>query len=110
MSIAFILRSSFSSYRFRISRYKARGKIVQINTEFVFIDVGYKSEGKIPIAEFPEPPQLGDTISIILVKKEGKEGSIVVSKQKADERLFWKDLKKCFNESIKLYYVFSITY
>jgi small subunit ribosomal protein S1 len=76
------------------------GKIVEINSEFVFIDVGYKSEGKIDISEFETPPKIGDTVDVIIVRTESADGSVVVSKRKADEKLFWKNLKKSFNEKL----------
>ncbi len=74
------------------------GHVIQVDDEFVFIDIGYKSEGKIPLAEFKEAPSTGDTVSVILVKREGKNGEIVVSKKKADARVVWKKLKEAFEE------------
>ena len=59
------------------------GKVIQISEENVFVDVGYKSEGRIPIAEFPETPAIGDEVNVVLVRKEGREGSIIVSKEKS---------------------------
>ncbi|MBN2533814.1 MAG: 30S ribosomal protein S1 [Spirochaetales bacterium] len=76
------------------------GTIVEINAEFVFIDVGYKSEGKIDISEFETPPKIGDTLDVIIVRTENADGSVSVSKRKADEKIFWKNLKKSFNEKL----------
>jgi small subunit ribosomal protein S1 len=76
------------------------GKVIQITSDQVFIDVGYKSEGKIPIAEFTEIPNVGDTVSVILVAKENKYGEVIVSKQKADVKLFWKNLRQAFQDHI----------
>jgi small subunit ribosomal protein S1 len=73
------------------------GKVVEVTPETVFVDVGYKSEGKIPIEEFQETPQIGDDVSVVLVRKEGKGGQVVVSKQKADHRVFWKELRDAFD-------------
>jgi small subunit ribosomal protein S1 len=73
------------------------GKVVQISPEHVFVDVGYKSEGKIEISEFSTPPAVGDQVDVVLVAKEGREGSIVVSKNKADEKIFWRDLRKAYS-------------
>ncbi len=69
------------------------GSIVAVTSEQVFIDVGYKSEGKINLSEFEEPPSLGDTVRVILVTKEGRNGEVVVSKRKADEKVVWQELK-----------------
>ena len=74
------------------------GKVIQIGTEQVFIDIGYKSEGKVPLAEFEEKPKVGDPVEVILIRKEGREGSIIVSKSKADEKRYWRDIRNAFAE------------
>lgn len=74
------------------------GLVVQISREHVFIDVGYKSEGRIPVSEFSELPKVGDKVSVVLVTKENKHGEVIVSKQKADEKLFWKNLRRAFQD------------
>ncbi|GMO29966.1 MAG: hypothetical protein Pg6A_18630 [Termitinemataceae bacterium] len=72
-------------------------KVVHVTHDQVFVDVGYKSEGKIPLEEFPQPPQIGDDVPVIIVNRENKYGEIIVSKQKADEKLSWKSIKDAFN-------------
>ncbi|MDR2184265.1 MAG: 30S ribosomal protein S1 [Treponema sp.] len=74
------------------------GCVIQVTPDQVFIDVGYKSEGKIPIGEFTEIPKIGDTVSVILIAKENKHGEVIVSKQKADIKLFWKNLRQAFQD------------
>ncbi|MDR1626661.1 MAG: 30S ribosomal protein S1 [Spirochaetia bacterium] len=74
------------------------GRVVEIGPDSVFVDVGYKSEGKIPLGEFPDAPKIGDTVQVVLMKKENRAGELIVSKQKADEKLFWKQLKSCFQD------------
>jgi len=74
------------------------GRVIQVTPDQVFIDVGYKSEGKIPIAEFTEIPQIGDIVSVVLVSKENKHGEVIVSKQKADVKVFWKNLRQAFQD------------
>jgi small subunit ribosomal protein S1 len=78
------------------------GTVMQVTADQVFVDVNYKSEGKIPLGEFPEPPKIGDTVSVILEKKENRYGEVVVSKQKADAKLAWKELKQAFNEHLPI--------
>jgi len=73
-----------------------KGKVVQVTADQVFIDVGYKSEGKIPVVEFSEIPNIGDSVSVILIAKENKYGEVIVSKQKADAKLFWKNIRQAF--------------
>jgi small subunit ribosomal protein S1 len=75
-------------------------KVMQVTADQVFVDVNYKSEGKIPIEEFDQIPKIGDTVSVILEKKENKYGEVVVSKQKADAKLAWKEIKQAFNEHL----------
>ncbi|HWP67764.1 MAG TPA: 30S ribosomal protein S1 [Rectinemataceae bacterium] len=75
------------------------GKVVQIAGDFVFVDVGYKSEGKIPVVEFGEAiPKVGDDVKVILVKKETHSGEVIVSKKRADEKVFWKSVANAFKE------------
>jgi small subunit ribosomal protein S1 len=74
------------------------GHVVQITSDQVFINVGYKSEGKIPLGEFAETPQIGDTVTVILEAKEDRHGEVRVSKQKADVKLFWKNLRQAFQD------------
>src|SRR6056297_3600026 len=74
------------------------GTVVEVTPEHVFVDVGYKSEGKIPLEEFETPPEKGNDVSVVLIRKEGKGGQVVVSKKKADIRNFWKELRNAHQE------------
>ncbi|MBN2859757.1 MAG: S1 RNA-binding domain-containing protein [Sphaerochaetaceae bacterium] len=60
------------------------GTVVQVNNEYVFVDVGYKSEGRIALDEFATSPAVGDEVKVLIVNKEGKGGQIVISKKRAD--------------------------
>lgn len=70
------------------------GQVVQVNNEFVFVDVGYKSEGRIPLDEFLEKPSVGDTAKVVIVNKEGRGGQIIVSKKKADGKVRSEKLRE----------------
>jgi len=74
------------------------GTVIQVTPDQVFIDVGYKSEGKIPTSEFSELPKVGDVVSVVLINKENKHGEVIVSKQKADVKQLWKKLKQAHTE------------
>jgi len=76
------------------------GTVIQVTQDQVFVDVGYKSEGKIPLQEFTEIPGVGDTVSVILITKENKRGEVIVSKQKADAKLSWKHLRQAFQDHV----------
>jgi small subunit ribosomal protein S1 len=74
------------------------GVVVQVTQDQVFVDVGYKSEGKIPLSEFAEEPKVGDVVQVVLVTKENKYGEVIVSKSKADVKLMWKNLRQAFQD------------
>jgi small subunit ribosomal protein S1 len=75
-----------------------KGNVIQVGPEYVFVDVGYKSEGKVPVGEFKETPEIGDHVDVVLLRKEGREGEIVVSKSKADEKALWQNLRDSFEQ------------
>jgi small subunit ribosomal protein S1 len=69
-----------------------RGRVVHVGGSEVLVDVGYKSEGAIPIEEFHRSgtlPKVGDEIEVYLEAKEDAEGLIVLSKDKADKIKVW---------------------
>jgi len=69
------------------------GTVVQVNNEYVFVDVGYKSEGRISREEFASVPEVGDEVKVVIIAKEGKGGQIVVSKKRADFKERTDELK-----------------
>ncbi|NLZ76785.1 MAG: S1 RNA-binding domain-containing protein [Spirochaetales bacterium] len=69
------------------------GTVVQINNEYVFVDVGYKSEGRISTEEFDAMPEVGDEVKVVIVNKEGKGGQVIVSKRRADYKERTEELK-----------------
>ncbi|MFP4011019.1 MAG: 30S ribosomal protein S1 [Spirochaetaceae bacterium] len=73
------------------------GTVVQVGEEQVFVDIGYKSEGKVPTEEFDERPEIGDKVHVVLLSKDASRGGVAVSKRKADEKLFWSQLKEAFH-------------
>lgn len=68
------------------------GRIVEISKDFVVVDVGLKSEGLVPIAEFdfPEELSLGKEIEVYLAQAEGDNGQIVLSREKARRLRQWQ--------------------
>ena len=80
-----------------------KGEIVQIGKEFVLVDIGYKSEGQIRIAEFTNlrgrlTAKVGDEIDVVLVRKENKDGRIILSKEKAARVKLWDKIEECFRK------------
>ena len=74
------------------------GTVIQISNDEVYIDIGYKAEGRISADEFETLPDVGDTVEVVLLRKDIRNGGVAVSKRKADEKRFWKVLKEAFQE------------
>jgi small subunit ribosomal protein S1 len=76
-----------------------RGRVVHVGTSEVLVDVGYKSEGAIPIDEFRgNLPKVGDEIDVYLESKEDAEGLIVLSKDKADKIRVWDSVTAAYDK------------
>jgi small subunit ribosomal protein S1 len=76
-----------------------RGTIVQVNDDNVVVDVGYKSEGVIPLAEFKDEKgkidvKVGDEIDVLFERRENESGLIGLSKEKADRQKIWSSLEE----------------
>ena len=74
------------------------GRVIQVEDEGVLIDIGYKVEGIIPKGEFREPPKAGEKISAYVVKREGGEGLILLSKKRAEETIIWQKLSEAYEK------------
>jgi len=80
-----------------------RGRVVHVGTSEVLVDVGYKSEGAIPIEEFHRHgalPKVGDDIEVYLEAKEDSEGLIVLSKDKADKIKVWDAITQAHDKAV----------
>jgi len=77
-----------------------KGKIVEIRTKEVLIDVGYKSEGIVPVYEFEDPKALkiGDEVDVYVESRENEDGMLVLSKQKAKRAQGWETIISEFKE------------
>jgi len=78
-----------------------RGRVVHVGSSEVLVDVGYKSEGAIPIEEFHRHgglPKVGDEIEVYLEAKEDNEGLIVLSKDKADKIKVWDAITQAYEK------------
>ena len=73
-----------------------RGTVLSIDEKDVLVDVGFKSEGIISLAEFPDPGSIkvGDIIEVFLEKMENQDGLVVLSKQRADFVRVWDRVKE----------------
>ena len=76
-----------------------KGTIVKVTPDFVTVDVGLKSEGRIPVREFGQNPELnvGDVVEVYIDRYEDRDGNIVLSREKARREEAWQDLEKAMN-------------
>ena len=82
----------------------ALGKVVSIENEIVTIDVGLKSEGRIPLSEFSRPGQkseieVGDEAEVFIENVDNANGETRLSREKAIKQKAWHDLQISFNEN-----------
>ncbi len=80
-----------------------RGTVIDITPDHVTVDVGYKSEGQIPMQEFLKRDKkvdvkIGDRIDVFLEKKESEEGLLTLSKEKADKITVWREVSRSCRE------------
>ena len=76
-----------------------KGIILDIKPQVVLVDIGYKSEGAIPVSEFEdEDIQVGDEIEVLLQRLENDEGMVVLSKEKAAHKQNWDKIVKVFHD------------
>jgi small subunit ribosomal protein S1 len=79
-----------------------KGRIVSITKDFVMVDIGYKSEGQIPIHEFTNAEgeisaQVGDTVEALLESREDEEGALMLSKNKASKIKVWEEISYAYH-------------
>ncbi|MBT4799179.1 MAG: 30S ribosomal protein S1 [Verrucomicrobia bacterium] len=75
------------------------GTILDIRPQVVVVDIGYKSEGAIPVSEFEdEDIEVGDEVEVLLERLEDDEGLIVLSKEKAAHKQNWEKIMKVYED------------
>lgn len=84
------------------------GRILRVERDFVVVDVGYKSEGIVPLSEWEEgeePPKPGDTVSVLVEDLEDQfglgddyRGMITLSKRKAEKIRAWMRVMETVKE------------
>ncbi len=84
-----------------------RGTVVAIDGEEAIVDVGLKSEGRIPLKEFAPPGQtpevkVGDVVEVYVERYENRSGEIVLSREKARREESWNRLERAFQEGTKV--------
>jgi small subunit ribosomal protein S1 len=76
-----------------------KGEVVEVRDTEILVDVGFKSEGTIPLDQFRDVDQIrvGDTYDVYLENIEDQDGLIALSKEKADFLKVWEDIKFSFD-------------
>jgi small subunit ribosomal protein S1 len=80
-----------------------RGTVIEITPDHITVDVGYKCEGQIPMQEYLKrnrrlDVKVGDQIDVLIEKKSGEGGMLILSKEKADKINVWKDVSRSCRE------------
>ena len=79
------------------------GTVIAITANDVVVDVGYKSEGLVPIHEFSSREDklqvsVGDEVEVLLEQTEGADGHVMLSKVKAERMRIWAQVETSFKE------------
>ena len=90
-----LLAKSFRDFR---EGSIVKGRVLEIRPREVLVDIGYKSEGIIPSAEFDniDTLEVGDEVDVLLERLENDEGMVVLSKEKAAYRQNWNKIASVF--------------
>jgi small subunit ribosomal protein S1 len=83
------------------------GKVIRIDDDVAVVDVGLKSEGRVPLREFApqgQKPEVkpGDLIELFVERYEDRDGSIVLSREKARREEAWTSLEKQFQAQVRV--------
>ncbi len=70
-----------------------KSKVLRVTDNAVILDVGFKSEGSVPLDEFKDIPKEGDEVEVFLEHLEDQEGAVVLSKKKADFMRVWEKIR-----------------
>ncbi|HEV2281392.1 MAG TPA: S1 RNA-binding domain-containing protein [bacterium] len=90
-------------------RQIVQGTVVRVDSEGVLVDVGAKSEGFIPPKELSargdtvEGITVGDKIDVYVMKVEGEEGNILLSKKRADLARAWDRIQEAHRDGVVLH-------
>lgn len=79
------------------------GRIVAVDKDYVIVDIGYKCEGHIPIQEFLDAngentAHVGDTVDVLLERRDDEEDIILLSKEKASKIKVWEEISAAYQQ------------
>ena len=84
-----------------------KGTVLGIENDLVIIDVGLKSEGRVPLKEFSTPGVEntlgeGDTVEVFVERYEDRNGEVMLSREKARREEAWVELEQKFADSVRV--------
>jgi small subunit ribosomal protein S1 len=82
------------------------GRVIDIQRDRIVVDIGYKSEGMIPVDQFSqeelETLAVNDPVQVYIEQCEDSDGNLMLSKEKADKMKVWEDLEVSHNEETQV--------
>ncbi len=82
------------------------GRVIDIQRDRVVVDIGYKSEGMIPVDQFSQEEldtlKVNDPVQVYIEQCEDSDGNLMLSKEKADKMKVWEDLEVAHNEETQV--------
>ncbi len=98
-----LLSKSFNSENIK-EKTIVKGKVISVENDIVTIDVGLKSEGRVPLSEFSRPGQkaeinIGDELEVYIEDVDSSDGETRLSREKAVKQNAWHKLQESFNNN-----------
>ena len=103
MSFADLFEGANTSPKKSVLGQLIHGIVVRIESDFVWVDAGFKSEGQIPVSEFKNANneldvKVGDQVDVVLESIEDGDGKTILSREKARRLESWTKLEKAYEE------------
>jgi small subunit ribosomal protein S1 len=97
-------------YNQSLKRFKSgtlvRGRVLQVRSGVVMLDLGYKSDGLIPVEQFTEDElkalKPGDELEVLIEQAEDSNGNIMLSRDKAKKLQVWDDLNRSYQTGVPI--------
>jgi small subunit ribosomal protein S1 len=98
-----LLEAYDSSFRNIAEGEVVKGTVLRVTASAVVVDVGFKSEGMIPLEEFIDEKgdtvvQPGDIVDVLLERTEDRDGHVVLSREKAEKMKIWDEVERAFTD------------
>ena len=72
------------------------GTVVSVSDEFVFVDIGYKTEGTLPVSSFTKPVNPGDKLQVSIAGRDPEGGFYLLSRTRVQMPTDWSALERAF--------------